>query len=371
MSPKSKMWAIACVFLLLSVHPIEASRRQDTENVMQGGLTGSEGATWGASCETLKERFENHASTMSTNVGLAQNTTGRAGYLNTAAVILRAVRMTRTLQRAGNRGCEWAEQGEANTAALMEIVHQTQATNPCLPRAQQLMAGESADADEEFDKFIAAMQVLVSPTCDLDLPEGESEEDPDPAELEEDTEGEADVLSAEVIEDIERGEGASLLESEIPILEWIAEHSWPPPAASGQEFLSVNGVVSVVTDTGPANRGAWLMHIVGAASWMIAFALLCTLAVQAIAWVVTAVFCLLRFVLGLIFRRGWSLSSCVRGTMARIRNGRSGHRVIRIGCAIGGGALMATYGGITVLPDIVVPPPLPGIPGAIPGVIPR
>jgi len=359
MTPKSKMWAIACVFLLLSMHPIEASRRQDTENVMQGGLAGSEGATWGASCETLKARFENHASTMSTNVGLAQNTTGRQGYLNTAAVILRAVRMTRTLQRAGNAGCAWAEQGEANTAPLLEIVQQTQATNPCLPRAQQLMnsESESEDADDEFDKFIAAMQILISPTCDLELAEGESEEDPDPAELEEDTEGEADILSSEVIEDIDRGDGASLLESEVGPLEWIAEHTWPPPAASGQQFFSVGGVVSTVEHTGPTSQGEWLMHIIGAASWLIAFALLCTIAVQAIAWVITAVFCLLRFVLGLIFRRRWSLSSCVRGTMARIRNSRSGQRLMRVGCAIGGGALMAAYGGTEVLPV-----PLPGIP---------
>lgn len=360
MTPKSKMWAVACVFLLLGAHPIEAARRQEAGNVMQGGLAGSEGASFGASCETLKERFENHAATMSTSVGLAQNTTGRPGYLNTAAVLLRAVRMTRTLQRAGNRGCEWAEHGEANTAPLMQIVQQTQATNPCLPRAQQLMSGESSDADEEFDTFVSAMQVLVSPTCDLDLPEGESEEDPDPAEVEEDTEGEADVLSAEVMEDIELGEGASLLESENPILEWIAEHTWPPPAASGSEYLSVGGeVATVIEGTGPSSTGQWLWHIVGAASWLIAFAVLCTLAVHAIAWVVTAVFCLLRFVLGLIFRRGWSLTSCVRGTMARIRNSRSGQNVIMGGCAIGGGALMAGYGGVTVIPGIPIPPPFP------------
>lgn len=283
MSPRSKMWAIACVFLLLSVHPIEASRRQEVNNVIQEGLTESEGASFGASCDTLKERFESHAATMSANVGLAQNTTGRPGYLNTAAVILRAVRMTRTLQRAGNRGCEWAANGEANTAPLLQIVQQTQASNPCLPRAQQLLSGESSDADEEFDTFVAAMQVLVSPTCDLDLPEGESEEDPDPADVEEDCEGEADVLSAEVMEDVELGEGASLLESENPILEWIAEHSWPPPAASGTEYLSVSGTVTAVQGTGPANTGQWLWHIVGAASWLIAFAVLCTLAVQAIA----------------------------------------------------------------------------------------
>lgn len=354
---------MACVFLLLSVHPIEASRRQGAGNVIQEGLAGSEGATFGASCETLKERFENHAATMSSTVGLAQNSTGRPGYLNTAAVILRAVRMTRTLQRAGNRDCEWAAQGEANTAPLLEIVQQTQATNPCLPRAQQLMSGESADADEEFDTFVAAMQVLVSPTCELDLPENESEEDPDPAEVEEDAEGEADVLSAEVMEDIELGEGASLLESENPLLEWIAEHTWPPPAASGRDFISVGGAAAdVVENTGPENVGQWLWHIVGAASWLIAFALLCTLAVQAIAWVVTAVFCLLRFVLGLIFRRGWSLTSCVRGTMARIRNSRSGQRVMLAGCAIGGGALMGAYGGVTVIPGLPVPPPLPGLP---------
>lgn len=357
------MWATLCVFLLLSAHPIEASRRQEAGNVIQEGLAGSEGVSFGASCETLKERFENHAATMSASVGLAQNSTGRPGYLNTAAVILRAVRMTRTLQRAGNRECEWAAQGEANTAPLLEIVHQTQATNPCLPRAQQLMSGESADADEEFDTFVAAMQILVSPTCELDLPEGESEEDPDPTELEEDAEGEADILSAEVMEDIELGDGASLLESESPILEWIAEHTWPPPAASGSEYLSVGGeAATLVADTGPSNVGQWLWHIVGASAWLIAFALLCTLAVQAIAWVVTAVFCLLRFVLGLIFRRGWSLTSCVRGTMARIRNSRSGQRVMMAGCAIGGGALMGVYGGITNIPGVVPLPPLPGIP---------
>lgn len=358
MNPKSKMWAIACVFLLLSVHPIEAARRQEAGNTIQEALAGSEGASFGASCETLKERFENHAATISSNVGLAQNTTGRAGYLNTAGVILRAVRMTRTLQRAGNRGCEWAEKGEANTAPLMQIVQQTQASNPCLPRAQQLMSGESSDADEEFDIFVAAMQVLVSPTCDLDVAEGETEEDPDPAELEEDTEGEADVLSAEVMEDMERGEGASLLETDIPILEWIAEHSWPPPAASGADFINAGGVVEVVEGTGPSSVGQWLWHIIGASAWLIAFALLCTLAVQAIAWVVTAVFCLLRFVLGLIFRRSWNLTSCVRGTMARIRNSRSGQRVVMAGCAIGGGALMGFYGGTTSL----VVPPLPGLP---------
>lgn len=360
MNPKSKMWAVVCVFLLLSVHPIEAARRQEAGNTIQEALAGSEGASFGASCETLKERFENHAAMMSSSVPIAQNTTGRDGYLNTAGVILRAVRMTRTLQRAGNRGCEWAEKGEANTAPLMQIVQQTQASNPCLPRAQQLMSGESSDADEEFDIFVAAMQVLISPTCDLDPTEGETEEDPDPAELEEDTEGEADVLSAEVMEDMELGEGASLLETEIPILEWIAEHSWPPPAASGSEFMSVGGgTATVVADTGPSSAGQWLWHIIGASAWLIAFALLCTLAVQAIAWVVTAVFCLLRFVLGLIFRRSWNLTSCVRGTMARIRNSRSGQRVIMAGCAIGGGALMGVYGGVTTIPVI---PPLPGLP---------
>lgn len=346
---------MACVFLLLSMHPIDASRLQETNNVMQGRFAESEGTHWGASCETLKDRFEAHASTMSTNVGLAQNTTGRPGYLNTASVILRAVRMTRTLQRAGNSGCEWAAQGEANTAPLLEIVQQTQATNPCLPRAQQLLNGESTNADEEFDVFISAMQVLISPTCELELPEDESEEDPDPAEVEEDMEGEADVLSAEVMEDIERGEGASLLEAESPILEWIAEHTWPPPTASGSEYLSSGGVVEVVENTGPANMGQWLMHIVGTASWLVAFALLCTLSLYAIAWVVSVVFCLLRFLIGLIFRRSWSLISCVRGTMSRIRNSRSGTKMMLAGCALGGGALMGAYGGVTVLPMAIVP----------------
>jgi len=356
MNPKSKMWAVVCVFLLLSAHPIEAARRQEAGNTIQEALEGSEGASFGASCETLKERFENHAATMSSNVGTAQNTTGREGYLNTAGVILRAVRMTRTLQRAGSSGCEWAERGEANTAPLMQIVQQTQATNPCLPRAQQLLNGESEHAEEEFDIFVAAMQVLVSPTCDLDPTEGETAEDADPVELEEDTEGEADVLSAEVMEDMELGEGASLLETENPILEFIAEHTWPPPAASGQEFYVVGETTTVVAGTGPSNVGQWLWHIIGASVWLIAFALLCTLAVQAIAWVVTAVFCLLRFILGLIFRRSWNLTSCVRGTMARIRNSRSGQRVMMAGCAIGGATLMGVYGGITTLP--VPPPPL-------------
>jgi len=344
------------------MHPIDASRLQETNNVMQGRFAESEGTHWGASCETLKDRFEAHASTMSTNVGLAQNTTGRPGYLNTASVILRAVRMTRTLQRAGNSGCEWAAQGEANTAPLLEIVQQTQATNPCLPRAQQLLNGESTNADEEFDVFISAMQVLISPTCELELPEDESEEDPDPAEVEEDMEGEADVLSAEVMEDIERGEGASLLEAESPILEWIAEHTWPPPTASGSEYLSSGGAVEVIENTGPANMGQWLMHIVGTASWLVAFALLCTLSLYAIAWVVSVVFCLLRFLIGLIFRRSWSLISCVRGTMSRIRNSRSGTKMMLAGCALGGGALMGAYGGVTVLPMAIVPGIVPGIP---------
>jgi len=358
------MWAIACVFLLLSMTPIDAARRQDGNNVLQTSLSGTEGTSFGASCETLKVRFETHASTMSSNVGLAQNTTGRSGYLNTASVILRAVRMTRTLQRAGNRGCEWAAQGDANTAPLLEIVQQTQATNPCLPRAQQLLSAESSNAEEETDIFMAAMQVLISPTCELDVPEGESEEeeDPDPAELEEDTEEEADVLSTEVMEDIEQEQGGSLLQTEGPFFEWLVEHAWPPPTASGSEYLSVGGVTDVIEGTGPSNVGQWLMHVVGTASWLIAFALLCTLAVYAIAWVVSVVFCLLRFVLGLIFRRGWGLRSCVRGTMRRLRSSSTANRVVLGGCAIGGGALMATYGGTTVLPGISLPPPFAGIP---------
>jgi len=361
MSQKSKMWALACVFLLLSMHPIDASRRQEADNVMGVGLAAADAVSSGASCDTLKARFETHASTMSTNVGLAQTSTGRQGYLNTASVILRAVRMTRTLQRAGNRGCEWAEQGSANTAPLLEIVQQTQASNPCLPRAQQLLNASSTNADEEFDVFMAAMQVLISPNCELEVPEDEPE-DHDLDEVAEDTEGEADVLATEVMEDIEHGEGASLLQSDNQWLEWVAEHSWPPPAASGSEYQSIGEAVTVIEGTGPANLGQWLIHIVGAASWLVAFALLCTLAVYAIAWVVSAVFCLLRFVLGLIFRRGWSLRSCVRGSMARIRNSRSGTTVMMGTCAIGGGALMAAYGGTSVLPNIVVPPPLPGIP---------
>merc|ERR1712160_59626 len=110
----------------------------------------------------------------------------------------------------------------------------------------------------------------------------------------------------------------------------------------------LSATVTVYENTGPANVGAWLMHIVGAASWLVAFALLCTLALHAIAWVVSVVFCLLRFVIGLIFRRGWSLTSCVRGTMARIRNSRSGNRVMLAGCALSGGVLMGAYGGVTV-----------------------
>lgn len=370
MSPKSKMWAVTCVFLLLSVHPIDASRLQETNNVLR--VEGTDGAGWGASCETLQERFETHASTMSANVGLARNSTGRHGYLNTASVILRAVRMTRTLQRAGTRECEWARDGTANTAALMEVVAQTQNSNPCLPRAQQLLSSESSgDADADFDIFIAAMQVLVSPTCDLEASadEPEEDEDVDPAEVEEDTEGEADVLSAEVMEDLEHGGEASLLQSEDenPIFEWIGEHAWPPPSFSGRDFVNSEGVVTAIEGTGPANLGAWLFHIIGTGAWLIAFAVLCTYVVHAIAWVINFVFCLLRFALGLIFRRGWSLRNCVRGTMSRIRNSRSGQRLINVGCAIGTGGLMLAYGNVQTL--IAPVAPVPGIPG-IPG-IPR
>jgi len=124
---------------------------------------------WGRSCGKLKGDFDEHSSSLkSTYEDAAED--GDFGYVESARIIIKVNRLVKTVEKATEKGCDWVEKHEANTAPIQELMEKTQSSIPCIAEARESFERAGKDATEA-DAFKALGMLFRS---DCEPSEGES-----------------------------------------------------------------------------------------------------------------------------------------------------------------------------------------------------
>jgi len=143
------------LFVLTSVASVEASRVQV---VSHSALE----AKWGASCDSLQNRFHTQVQTCQTALNAA-NSAESTSTVSQGRLLMRMYGLVRTLRRA--QECDWVV--ENNSEDLEEMRGMTQqliAENPCGEAAQAEF--EAGAADESLQAIARALSILASDNCE-------------------------------------------------------------------------------------------------------------------------------------------------------------------------------------------------------------
>jgi len=157
------------VFVLTSVACVEASRVQvESHSALE--------AKWGASCDSLQNRFHTQVQTCQTTLNAA-NSAESTSAVSQGRLLMRMYGLVRTLRRA--QECDWVV--ENNSEDLEEMRGMTQqliAENPCGEAAQAEF--EAGAADESLQAIARALSILASDNCEVsEIPEGQEESSQD------------------------------------------------------------------------------------------------------------------------------------------------------------------------------------------------
>lgn len=267
--------------------------------------------------------------------------------------------MARILRRANRHECAWAE--DVDLTPLRQIIHTTLSSNPCLPAVESRLQSSTEDSvEEQTDVLLSSMGMLMTAECEpqsmTDRPEGSSDEH----------EGDVEEEVEELLEDVMASESAdsSLLQVGEGQPAEIAEASirfWPPPSWMGvdrwlvhtQEVINpFNGQVLIPSGTnaiqsaGPATAQEWIIHGLGVGAWLIGFTLVCAGAVYLVAFILSALLCLIRSLLLVLLGRTTSLKTCLDSAVARVRGASAAAGLVTGLCIAGGAALITTTGGV-------------------------
>lgn len=290
------------------------------------------------------------------------NETGDIGYGSASRTMFSVWQMARVVRRANRHECAWAE--EVDMEPLRQIIHSTLSSNPCLSTVEsRLQASTEESVEEQTNVLLSSMGMLMTAECEeqsmTDRPAEATDESTEEGDVEEEVE--------ELLEDVmgaESAAGASLLQTEDGQPSQVAEASlrfWPPPSWMGvdrwlvhtQEVINpFNGQVLIPSATnaiqsaGPATAQEWVVHGLGVGAWLIGFTLLCAGAVYLVAFVLSALLCLLRAILLVLLGRSTSLKTCLDSAVQRISDARASAGLVTGLCIAGGAALITTSGGV-------------------------
>lgn len=343
--------ATLAISLLLSAAPIDAKR------VMKD-IGAHKDEWWFGTCSRLQDRFTRVSSRGAGNVqGL--NETGEVGFSSASRTMFSVWQMARVVRRANRHECAWSE--DVDLEPLRQIIHSTLSSNPCLPAVQsRLESSDEEDVEVQTDVILSSMGMLMTGQCEAQsMTDRPAEPVTEPSE-----DGEVEEQVEELLEDVMGAEsgGASLLQVEEGQPTQVAEAAfrfWPPPSWMGvdrwlfvTEPLVVNGHTIIegsstaIQSAGPATAAEWIVHGLGVGAWLIGFTLLCAGAVYLVAFILSALLCLLRSILLVLLGRSTSLKTCLDSAVARVSAARAMGGLVTGLCLAGGAALMVTSGGV-------------------------
>ena len=133
-------------------------------------------AKWGASCDSLQNRFHTQVQTCQASLNAA-NSAESTSTVSQGRLLMRMYGLVRTLRRA--QECDWVV--ENNSEDLEEMRGMTQqliAENPCGEAAQAEF--EAGAADESLLAIARALSILASDNCEAsEIPESQEESSQD------------------------------------------------------------------------------------------------------------------------------------------------------------------------------------------------
>lgn len=171
------------LFVLTSVATVEASRAKiESHSALE--------AKWGASCDSLQNRFHTQVQTCQTALNAA-NSAESTSTVSQGRLLMRMYGLVRTLRRG--QQCAWVI--ENNSEDLEEMRGMTQqliADNPCGEAARAEF--EAGAADDSLQAMARGLSILASDNCEVsEIPESQSQ-DTDGQDLDGQVQDEIDAL---------------------------------------------------------------------------------------------------------------------------------------------------------------------------------
>jgi len=363
MAHRSRVVFAACaICLLLSAAPIDAKRMTTHDVKAQEEVKGVEAQEWWGrgTCSRLQDRFSRVSQRGASHVqGL--NQTGEVGYTSASRSMFAVWSMARIVRRAQRNECDWAE--SVDLEPLRQIIHSTLSTNPCLPVVEnRLQSSTEESVEDQTDVLLSSMGMLMTADCDAqsmtDRP-AEPVDEPHDDDMEEEVEElledamDADSADASLLQ-VAEGQPAQVAEASLRL--------WPPPSWMGVDRwlvrtnpvvnpfnpsqIIVEGSTTAIQSAGPATAAEWITHGLGVGAWLIGFTLLCVGAVYLVAFILSALLCLLRSILLVLLGRTTSMKTCLDRAVARVSDARTASGLVTGLCIAGGAALITTSGGV-------------------------
>lgn len=363
MAHRSRVVFAACaICLLLSAAPIDAKRMSMHDAKAQEEVKGLKSEWWGQStCSRLQDRFTRVSQRGASSVqGL--NTTGEVGYASASRSMFAVWSMARVVRRAQRNECDWADSVDLDP--LRQIIQSTLSTNPCLPVVQsRLESSEESSVEDQTNVILSSMGMLMTASCE---PQSMTDRPAQPInEPHDDNDAEDEV--EELLDELMNSESAdaSLLQVSEGQPTGVHEATlrfWPPPSwmgvdrwiVRGPDIMNplnpsqvlVPGAETAVQSAGPATAVEWITHGLGVGAWLIGFTLLCVGAVYLVAFVLSALLCLLRSILLVLLGQTTSMKTCLDRAVHRVSEARSASGFVSGLCLAGGAALITTSGGV-------------------------
>jgi hypothetical protein len=232
-----------------------------------------------------------------------------------------------------------------------------------LPAVQSRLESSGEESvEDQTDIILSSMGMLMTAECE---PQSMTDRPQHPVTGSEPVEdGEVEEEVEELLEDVMGAESgdSSLLQVEEGQPAQVAEASlrfWPPPSWMGVDrwliqtpdvvvggTTIIEGSTTAIQSAGPATAAEWIVHGLGVGAWLIGFTLLCAGAVYLVAFILSALLCLLRSILLVLLGRSTSLKTCLDNAVGRVQGAREFGGLVTGLCLAGGAALMTTSGGV-------------------------
>mmetsp|Transcript_100304 Transcript_100304/g.266626 ORF Transcript_100304/g.266626 Transcript_100304/m.266626 type:complete len:375 (-) Transcript_100304:71-1195(-) len=322
-----KALALLEVFLLLSMNPINAYRAHDVEGMVEGlegthrvlkeeleralheDAHGSDyaqavndthgyiGESW-ASCDQRKEDFERRAVKVKARYDEAMED-GSMDAAEAVWVILKARKLTTTLQSAQGNDCAWANRKESaeviDKSPLEALLAETGPKQPCFGAAKKTLEdAKGADAEGQKAAFLQAMGTLLSQSGECKTIEAEK---PSEGEVAGRLQEEAATNAEEDAEAVEVAYSAGQFEKEkLRTAKRMQEVMKMDDKYVG-DWLQTGELVSARHDF-----GGMVAHLLGWLILAILWILVCWVLATVVLLVLALILCTLKVIIGAFIR---------------------------------------------------------------------
>jgi len=193
MKDRKLLFTAFAIFLLMGAAPLHASRVEAAESAARQHAIGHQDRAnldmqnkipfVRTSCDTLQQNFLRLGNESRTALTSMQN----GETLSFAAKVSLAMKMRgmlRASRRAASNECAWL--GDSNVVDFQQQVASIAAMSPCFSTAQQIIQEANGLGKEEQEAVaVEAVQIMMSPTCELPEDDEGADEDDEILESEE------------------------------------------------------------------------------------------------------------------------------------------------------------------------------------------